>query len=62
MSKILIVEDDPATAELERSILEIERLQCMIAGDGAIAMKLIEKVEVPQMIRSQIDNELFQVF
>ena len=49
MSKILIVEDDPATAELERAILEVEGLKCLVAGDGAMAMKMIEK-EKPLLI------------
>ncbi len=38
MDKILIVEDDPAIAEIERDYLEIDHFQVEIAPDGVTGL------------------------
>ena len=40
MSKILIIEDDPAIAGIERDYLELSDFEADIAGDGVLGLNM----------------------
>lgn len=40
MSRILIVEDDKAIAEIERDYLEIDQFEVEIASDGTVGLQM----------------------
>ncbi|HET7616392.1 MAG TPA: response regulator transcription factor, partial [Bacillales bacterium] len=43
MSRILIIEDEPSIAELERDYLEIEKFEVEIAGDGYHGLEALRR-------------------
>lgn len=50
MTNILVVEDEPKIAEMERDFLEGSGYTPYVAADGATAMKIMEKHEIDAII------------
>ena len=46
MTKVLVVEDEPKIADMERDFLEGSGYQPYVASDGKEALKIMDEVEI----------------
>ena len=50
MIKVLVVEDEPKIADMERDFLEGSGYQPYVASDGKEALKIMDEVEIDAII------------
>lgn len=57
MIKVLVVEDEPKIADMERDFLEGSGYQPYVASDGKEALKIMDEVEIDAIILTSCCRE-----